>query len=85
MSTQADRVEDYAYLWRGSTSPHRWVIWTTDGETMVFDRKINCPVDVDMDGEATLREVLRRMCAAGVPVTDEYPGRPCGAGGSGPW
>jgi hypothetical protein len=42
---------------------------------MVFDRDVNCPVDID--DEAVLCEVLRRMRAAGVPESDGYPGRPC--------
>lgn len=83
MTVQPDSIEHYAYLWRGSSAPHRWVIWATAGETMVFDRKINCPVDV-ADG-ATLSAVLRRMRAEGVPVADEYPGRACGTDGVGPW
>lgn len=75
MSTNAENIEHYAHLWRESPPPHQWVIWNTAAETMVFDREINCPVDID--GEATLREVLSRMRAAGVPESDDYPGRPC--------
>ncbi|MFI9585741.1 hypothetical protein ACIHCQ_28710 [Streptomyces sp. NPDC052236] len=72
-------IERYAALWRTS-SEQRWVIWTTAEETMVFDRQINCPEDVD---EPVLSEVVGRMREAGVPETEEYPGRPCGHGGSG--
>ncbi|MGX1881664.1 hypothetical protein [Streptomyces sp. NPDC055287] len=77
MSTRVEGIEQYAYLWQASSYPYQWVIWNTAAETMVFDRQINCPVDID--GEAALREVLRRMREAGVPESDDYPGRPCGA------
>ncbi|MBT2396922.1 hypothetical protein [Streptomyces sp. ISL-100] len=77
MSTKVESIERYAYLWQASSYPHQWVIWNTAAETMVFDTQINCPVDID--GEATLREVLRRMREAGVPESYDYPGRPCAA------
>lgn len=80
MSTQ-DTIERYAHLWEASSDPHRWVIWTTPGETMVFDRRINCPEFIE--DEATLYEVLRRMRDAGVPESDDYPGRSCGGMGFG--
>ncbi|MFD9225514.1 hypothetical protein ACFWDI_37145 [Streptomyces sp. NPDC060064] len=75
MSTKADGVERYAHLWQASSYPYQWAIWNTAGESMVFDREINCPVYID--DEATLREVLHRMREAGVPESDDYPGRPC--------
>jgi hypothetical protein len=75
VSTRVDTIEHYAYLWQESAYPLRWVIWNAAEETMVFDRKINCPVY--FDDEATLCEVLRRMRGAGVPESDDYPGRPC--------
>lgn len=77
MSTKAEGIERYAHLWQASSCPHQWVIWNTAAETMVFDRQINCPVDID--GDANLREVLRRMREAGVPESYDYPGRPCSA------
>jgi hypothetical protein len=75
VSTQADDIERYAHLWKASSDQYRWVIWTTAEETMVFDKQINCPEDLD---EPTLSQVVRRMREAGVPETDEYPGRSCG-------
>lgn len=77
VSTRTEGIERYAHLWEGPTYPRRWVIWGTDtpGDVMVFDRDVNCPVDID--DEAVLCEVLRRMRAAGVPESDGYPGRPC--------
>lgn len=74
--TKTDALERYAHLWRSPSAPHQWVIWHTAQETMVFDREINCPVDVDVE-DAAWREVLRNMREAGVPESDEYPGRPC--------
>ncbi|WP_156725147.1 hypothetical protein [Streptomyces apocyni] len=75
MTTRADSIEAYAHLWQASSGPHRWVLWTTAEETMVFDRELNCPEDVD---EPILGEVMRRMREVGVPETGEYPGRSCG-------
>lgn len=75
MSTRADTIEHYAHMWRRTSAPYRWVIWSASEETMVFDTEINCPEYVD--DEATLHEVLRRMREAGVPESDDYPGRPC--------
>lgn len=78
MNTRADDdVERYAYLWRAAPYEVRWVIWNSAGDTMVFDRDINCPVFID-DG-ATLNGVVHRMRTAGAPESDEYPGRPCAA------
>ncbi|MFJ2260395.1 hypothetical protein ACIOKD_18960 [Streptomyces sp. NPDC087844] len=79
MSTRVDGVETYAHLWRAPAYPRRWVLWdTAEGVpegVLVFDRGTNCLVDID---EGPLRgEVLRRMREAGVPESDEYPGRPC--------
>ncbi|MGP4048931.1 hypothetical protein [Streptomyces sp. 2A115] len=74
-STRTGGVERYAPLWEGSPYPHRWVIWDIAGDILVFDREVNCPVDID--DEVILREVLRRMRAAGVPESGDYPGRPC--------
>ncbi|MGW1933138.1 hypothetical protein [Streptomyces sp. NPDC001919] len=51
------------------------MIWAPEPDTMVFDRELNLPVDID---DHVLDEVLRRMRAAGVPESDAYPGRPCG-------
>lgn len=65
----------YAHLWQGPPYPHRWVLWDTGGDTLVFDRDTNCLVDID--DEAVRSEVLRRMREAGVPESDDYPGRPC--------
>ncbi|MEV0374442.1 hypothetical protein AB0I10_32415 [Streptomyces sp. NPDC050636] len=81
MSTRTDAIERYAHLWEAPSSPHQWVIWTTAGETMVFDRQLNCPEYID--DEPTLQEVLRRMREAGVPESDDYPGHPCARHGSG--
>jgi hypothetical protein len=75
VSPRTDGIEGYAHLWEGSPYPHRWVLWDTAGDTLVFDRDANCPVDID--DEAALPEVLRRMREAGVPESDDYPGRPC--------
>ncbi|MFF1675301.1 hypothetical protein ACFVYG_04545 [Streptomyces sp. NPDC058256] len=75
MTRKAAVVESYAHLWEDDMLRHRWVLWNTVGETLVFDREINCPVDIG--GEPVLQEVLRRMREAGVPETDDYPGRPC--------
>ncbi|MCX4903576.1 hypothetical protein [Streptomyces sp. NBC_00878] len=76
MSTRTDHDNAlYAYLWQGSPYPHRWVLWDTVGDILVFDRDTNCLVDIDDD---TVRdEVVRRMREAGVPESDDYPGRPC--------
>ncbi|MER5966000.1 hypothetical protein [Streptomyces sp. NPDC002057] len=68
-------LERFAPLWDAPASPPRWVIWHPDTDTMVFDRELNLPVHVD---DASLDEVLRRMREAGVPESDEYPGRACG-------
>ncbi|MCX4985270.1 hypothetical protein [Streptomyces sp. NBC_00572] len=65
----------FAALWEVPASPPRWVIWHPDADTMVFDRELNLPVHVD---DASLDEVLRRMREAGVPESEEYPGRACG-------
>ncbi|WP_329549437.1 hypothetical protein OG548_41875 [Streptomyces sp. NBC_01356] len=75
MIRKAAVVESYAHLWEDDMLRHRWVLWNTAGETLVFDREINCPVDIGV--EPVLHEVLRRMREAGVPETDDYPGRPC--------
>ncbi|MGW0821433.1 hypothetical protein [Streptomyces sp. NPDC002845] len=75
MSRKAAVVENYAHLWDSDGFRHRWVIWNTAGETFVFDSETNCPVDIG--DETVLPEVLRRMREAGVPETDDYPGRPC--------
>lgn len=75
MSGKTGVVESYAHLWEGDGLWARWVIWHTAGETLVFDRETNCPVDI---GDGTvLPDVLRRMREAGVRETDDYPGRPC--------
>ncbi|MET7941830.1 hypothetical protein [Streptomyces sp. NPDC005302] len=58
-----------------SPDPLRWVIWHTATGTLVFDRDINGPLGID--DEAVLCEVLGSMRAAGVPESDDYPGRPC--------
>ncbi|WP_175410491.1 hypothetical protein [Streptomyces sp. TRM64462] len=76
MSTRAQDPRRYAHLWEGSQAPHRWVLWNTEGRTVVFDRTLNMPADVD-DGD--LEAVVGRMREAGVPEGDEYPGRPCGS------
>ncbi|MGW3729594.1 hypothetical protein [Streptomyces sp. F001] len=78
MSRKAAVVESYAHLWEEQGLRRRWVVWNTAGETLVFDRETNCPVDIG--DESVLHEVLRRMRAAGVPETDDYPGRPCAEG-----
>ncbi|KOG43623.1 hypothetical protein [Streptomyces resistomycificus] len=70
-----DGVEGYAHLWRDDEHQLRWVIWNTAGGAEVFDRETNCPVPI---GDETVRRVvLDRMRAAGVPESDDYPGRPC--------
>jgi hypothetical protein len=75
VSGESAAAESYAHLWEDDVFRHRWVIWNTAGEILVFDRETNCPADI---GDArVLPEVLRRMREAGVPETDEYPGRPC--------
>ena len=78
----ARAAKGYAHRWEGDAHPgegevfrHRWVLWNTAGETLVFDREINCPVDIG--DETVLHEVLRRMRRAAVPETDDYPGGPC--------
>ena len=76
MSRKTTAVESYAHLWDAGRSRYRWVIWHTAGETLVFDRETNCLADTG--DESLLPEVLRRMREAGVPETDDYPGRPCG-------
>lgn len=75
MSEQTEAVETYAYLWQDDVERQRWVIWHTAGPDIIFDRETNCPVDID--DEAVLHEVLRRMREAGVPESDDYPGGPC--------
>ncbi|WP_432077112.1 hypothetical protein [Streptomyces wuyuanensis] len=76
MSGRTDVLERFSPLWEAPATPPRWVIWPTGpDECMVFDRELNIPVDVD---DAVLAEVLRRMRAAGVPESGDYPGRPCG-------
>jgi hypothetical protein len=79
VSGQTQAVEHYGHLWQDDGFDgfrYRWVIWNTAGETMVFDRETNCPVEIE--GATMLRVVLRRMREAGVPESDDYPGRPCG-------
>ncbi|MFE3682461.1 hypothetical protein ACFXPM_04370 [Streptomyces sp. NPDC059095] len=80
MSSRTDTLERLAPLWAEPSASTRWVIWHRGaGEPLVFDREFNMPVDVELDvDEAVLREVVRRMRAAGAPETDAYPGRPCG-------
>ncbi|MFD3309052.1 hypothetical protein [Streptomyces sp. NPDC058694] len=76
MSTRTDYDNArYAHLWQGSPYPHRWVLWDTAGDILVFDRDANGLVDIDDEG--VRHEVVRRMRAAGVPESDDYPGRPC--------
>ncbi|CAM5609997.1 hypothetical protein SAVIM338S_05596 [Streptomyces avidinii] len=76
MSTRTDVLEPLAPLWEEPATPPRWVIWHAGaGESIVFDREFNVPVDVD---DAVLGEVLRRMREAGTPEGESYPGRPCG-------
>ncbi|GAA3783544.1 hypothetical protein GCM10023083_19500 [Streptomyces phyllanthi] len=68
-------MESRTDLWADDVIPYRWVLWNTAGETLLFDRETNCPADIG--DETALPEVLRRMREAGVPETDDYPGRPC--------
>ncbi|GGX43246.1 hypothetical protein [Streptomyces fructofermentans] len=75
MSTRTDEVERYEHLWQEPAYPHRWVLWDTAGDVLVFDRETNCLVD--FDDESVLPDVLGRMRAAGVPESGDYPGRPC--------
>ncbi|MFF3614982.1 hypothetical protein [Streptomyces sp. NPDC002580] len=75
MNARTEGTDPYADLAEPSPDPLRWVIWNTTPEAMVFDRDVNCPWLID--DEATLREVLGRMRAAGVPESDGYPGRRC--------
>ena len=75
MNAPTEDLAPYTHLWQGPAYPPRWVIWHTAADVMVFDRDINCPVHID--DETTLCEVLRRMRAAGVEESEEYPGRPC--------
>ncbi|MGW3668182.1 hypothetical protein [Streptomyces sp. NPDC005141] len=75
MSARQNGTDPYADPEGAAPDPLRWVIWHSATEVMVFDRDINGPVL--MDDEVTLREVLRRMRAAGVPESDDYPGRRC--------
>ncbi|MFJ3583259.1 hypothetical protein ACIPPS_13645 [Streptomyces sp. NPDC090127] len=76
MNGPTDPVERHSALWQvpeGDVS--RWVIWhAAEGEDIVFDREFNIPADVE---DAALAEVLHRMREAGVPESDDYPGRPC--------
>ncbi|MFE9443591.1 hypothetical protein ACFYO2_32480 [Streptomyces sp. NPDC006602] len=72
----ADTVQSYAYLWTDDERQLQWVIWNSAAGAEVFDRETNCPLPID--GEEVRRAVLSRMRAAGVPESDEYPGRPCG-------
>ncbi|MEU4269112.1 hypothetical protein [Streptomyces sp. NPDC026092] len=68
-------LERHAPLWQGTQGPSRWVIWhAADGEDIVFDRELNIPAEVE---DAELAEVVSRMRRAGVPESDDYPGRPC--------
>ncbi|GHB53070.1 hypothetical protein GCM10010331_45930 [Streptomyces xanthochromogenes] len=80
MSSRTDILERLAPLWAEPAVPARWVIWhRPGGESLVFDREFNMPLDVDFDlDDVVLGEVLGRMRAAGIPETDVYPGRPCG-------
>ncbi|GAA4930733.1 hypothetical protein ACFPM3_02760 [Streptomyces coeruleoprunus] len=75
MSTPAGTLQRYAHLWEEQVTPPRWVIWNTGDEALVFDRFLNLPAPVD---DPDLDDVVRRMRAAGVQETGEYPGRPCG-------
>ncbi|MER5897877.1 hypothetical protein [Streptomyces sp. NPDC001876] len=74
MSELTEAPERWAGLWQTAAPTARWVIWNTDGTSMVFDRELNMPAEV---ADSDLREVLRRMRAAGAPEDDEYPGRAC--------
>ncbi|WLW50955.1 hypothetical protein [Streptomyces sp. YU58] len=76
MSGRAQVAADYGHFWQRDGSRCRWVIWHTAGDTLVFDTETNCPAEIE--DPAALPEILRRMRAAGVPESDEYPGRPCG-------
>ncbi|MFC9731699.1 hypothetical protein [Streptomyces roseolus] len=71
---RADGLDAWAHLWRAPGDPPRWVVWTTAGETLVFDVELNVPAPVE---DALLPEVVRRMRAAGAPESDGYPGRAC--------
>ncbi|MFB6519357.1 hypothetical protein [Streptomyces sp. NPDC056401] len=76
MSNQANVLERFSPLWEATEMPPRWVIWHAGaGDSFVFDREFNMPVDVD---DTLLGEVLCRMREAGVPEGVDYPGRPCG-------
>jgi hypothetical protein len=76
VSTRTDNDNTrYAHLWQGSPYPHRWVLWDTADDILVFDRDANGLVDID--DERVRQEVVRRMREAGVPESDDYPGRPC--------
>lgn len=75
MSGRAQVTEEYGHFWRDDEGRSRWVIWNRAAETMVFDTETNCPAEIE--DPAALPEILRRMRAAGVPESDEYPGRPC--------
>ncbi|MFF8535038.1 hypothetical protein ACN6K9_004647 [Streptomyces sp. SAS_267] len=52
------------------------MIWNAPTGVTVFDRDLNGPLL--LDDESALGEMLRVMREAGVPESDEYPGRPCG-------
>ncbi|MFD6889250.1 hypothetical protein [Streptomyces sp. NPDC059957] len=76
MSGQTGVLERFSPLWEAPEMPPRWVIWHAGaGDSFVFDREFNMPVDVD---DALLGEVLGRMREVGAPEGDTYPGRPCG-------
>ncbi|MFD7335536.1 hypothetical protein ACFV98_05980 [Streptomyces violascens] len=76
MNTRMDTLERLSPLWEGPALEGRWVIWhVSTGESLVFDRELNIPCDVD---DVVLGEVIRRMREAGAPETGAYPGRPCG-------
>ncbi|MGW1865936.1 hypothetical protein ACWCPS_10260 [Streptomyces mauvecolor] len=76
MNSRTDTLERLSPLWEGPAFQGRWVIWHVGtGESLVFDRELNIPCDVD---DVVLGEVIRRMREAGAPETDAYPGRPCG-------
>ncbi|MFF3214904.1 hypothetical protein ACFYYB_30225 [Streptomyces sp. NPDC002886] len=73
---QTNVLERFSPLWEVAETPPRWVIWHAGaGDSFVFDREFNMPVDVD---DTLLGEVLCRMREAGAPEGDDYPGRPCG-------